>query len=384
MKTDAARRVVADDDKLLGIELLRFASALAVLIFHYQHLAFVGTTQVNFDITKQPFYSLLNFFYNYGFRGVQVFWCISGFIFFWKYGERISQAKLGGYSFFILRLSRLYPLHVATLLFMAAMQLVYFRQHNTYFVYASNDLQHFVLQLFMASNWGPMSSSWGPMVESFNGPIWSISIEVLVYGVFFLSLRYVSGSPLAIGLMAAISAAVVFLKISTHTAFSCAMFFYLGCMTAILYAKVRSAPTQRTLVTIAALLAIVGLATLKFFIDVKPMYFLVVFSPALIFLCTAHIKPSKFGAHLLTAAGSVTYSSYLLHVPLQISIVTYYGWAHRTLPFYSPSFFLVYLSVTLLLSYGCYKYFEVPAQNMLRKTLSSPRSETRAVAQLRP
>ena len=61
------------EDKLLGIELLRFASALAVLVFHYQHLAFVGTQQVNFEPTQQPFYSLLSFFYRYGFHGVQVF-----------------------------------------------------------------------------------------------------------------------------------------------------------------------------------------------------------------------------------------------------------------------------------------------------------------------
>ncbi len=71
------------DDKLIGIELLRFASAVAVLVFHYQHFAFSGGEQVNFVAREQPFYSVLHLFYNYGFYGVQVFWCISGFIFFW-------------------------------------------------------------------------------------------------------------------------------------------------------------------------------------------------------------------------------------------------------------------------------------------------------------
>ena len=141
-------------DKLLGIELLRFASAVAVLIFHFQHFAFVGTVQPGFTRPDQPFYPLLKLFYEYGFYGVQVFWCISGFIFFWKYGKQIAGKSIGAHAFFILRLSRLYPLHFITLLFVAAAQAVYFHLMQSSYVYSYNDGYHFLLQLFMASNWG--------------------------------------------------------------------------------------------------------------------------------------------------------------------------------------------------------------------------------------
>src|SRR5262245_41076944 len=99
MATSRPRTADSDDDKLLGIELLRFLSAVAVLIFHYQHLFFVGASQVDFDRTQQPFYRFLSLFYSYGFHGVQVFWCISGFIFFWKYGATVAQRKVDGRSF---------------------------------------------------------------------------------------------------------------------------------------------------------------------------------------------------------------------------------------------------------------------------------------------
>jgi peptidoglycan/LPS O-acetylase OafA/YrhL len=184
--------------------------------------------------------------------------------------------------------------------------------------------------------------------------------------------------------MTVISAAIVFLKISLHPAFSCAMFFYLGCLTAIVYAKVRHVPRDNLIVTVLALAAIVGLSALQFFITVKPMYYLLVLSPALIFLCTAYIRPSAAGARVLDAMGSVTYSSYLLHVPIQISVALCYGWMQQAIPFYSPVMFLAFMAVTLLLSLWCYRYFEVPAQRMVRKKLMRTPARTRAVAQSHP
>jgi peptidoglycan/LPS O-acetylase OafA/YrhL len=205
-----AERPPNQDNKLLGIELLRFLSSVAVLIFHYQHFAFVGTVETHFVASQQPFFSLFRLFYNYGFYGVEVFWCISGFIFFWKYSSVIANGTMTGYVFFVLRLSRLYPLHFVTLVFMALMQYVYFSQHSTYFVYPYNDLYHFLLQLGFASNWGVQRG------DSFNGPIWSISIEVLVYALFFISLKYASKRIIFIGAVALAAALIQVFKVSEH------------------------------------------------------------------------------------------------------------------------------------------------------------------------
>ena len=356
----AATTVSGGDDKLIGIELLRFASAVAVLVFHYQHFAVVGTVQTNFVASQQPFYSILRLFYSYGYYGVQVFWCISGFIFFWKYGQAISQRRISGYRFFILRWSRLYPLHFATLLIVAALQMVYLSINGAYYIYANNDFYHFVLQLFMASNWGFQKG------DSFNGPIWSISIEVLAYCVFFLGLRYVSGSTAFVILMTLLAAAVQLMHISSHPLFTCLMFFYLGGLTAIVYARVNRAARARLLVTGAALAGIAVACALPYFVTVKSMYILPVLSPALIFLCVTYVPSNKFSSGFLVAAGSMTYSSYLLHVPIQLAAATIATYAHLSFPIYHAWFFLAFLGVTLLLSFYCYKYFEIPAQNYLR------------------
>jgi peptidoglycan/LPS O-acetylase OafA/YrhL len=363
MTTPGTAQSSNDDTRIVGIELLRFASALAVLVFHYQHFSFVGTQEVRFIASAQPFYSVLRLFYQNGFYGVQVFWCISGFIFFWKYGTRIATHRIDGYTFLILRLSRLYPLHFLTLLFVAAAQLVYSAKMHVYFVYAANDLYHFVLQLFMASNWASQTP------ESFNGPIWSISVEVLVYALFFLSLRYISASMANLVVTAATCALIQVLKLSEHPVFNCLTFFYLGCITAAIYLRVRNAPRQRLLASVAALAAIVGVLVLGTHWHMTPKFMLIVLSPALIFLCVTHVRATPLSSRLLVPAGNMTYSSYLLHVPLQITVVTFCAYTGRVIPFYSGWFFVGYLVLILLLSIGSYKYIEMPLQTLLRTRL---------------
>src|SRR6266704_2885242 len=104
------KQQAGETNKLLGLELIRFMSAVALLVFHYQHFAFTGVMQpADFHRSDQPLYGILSFLYEYGFEGVRVFWCISGFIFFWIYRDSISGGLIRGRKFFLLRFSRLYP-----------------------------------------------------------------------------------------------------------------------------------------------------------------------------------------------------------------------------------------------------------------------------------
>jgi peptidoglycan/LPS O-acetylase OafA/YrhL len=354
----------SEDHKILGIELLRFLSSVAVLVFHYQHFLFVGQFPVGLRVSDQPLFGILGLFYVNGFYGVEVFWCISGFIFFWKYGRQLAEGAVSGYLFFVLRVSRLYPLHFATLLVVAALQWVYFAGHGYYFIYQYNDLYHFVLQLFMASNWGLQ------LGDSFNGPIWIISIEVLVYTLFFLSLRYVSTSPLFLACIAAAGALVQVLKLSGHPFFNCVMFFYLGCLTAVLHRRSAGVPSARRRTILVALSWMVLMLVTSHFVTIKANYFLVLFVPPLILFCVMSIPSSGWAEKLLVPAGNMTYASYLLHVPLQLATVLVCAWAGIHIPFYNSLVLVSFLVVTLALSHLTYEYFEMPAQKWLRRLLS--------------
>ena len=163
-------------ERLAGLELLRFISAFSVLVWHYQHFSIIGLNLVDFDRVSQSFYQILRIFYDFGYFGVQVFWCISGFIFFIKYGHAIRVGAVDARSFLIARFSRLYQLHFTTLIITLILQYGYTKFGNDYFVYGENDGRHFLLQILLASEWGFEAG------RSFNGPIWSVSVEVLVGG----------------------------------------------------------------------------------------------------------------------------------------------------------------------------------------------------------
>ena len=69
-------------NKLSGLEALRFLTAFAVLVFHYRHFAFVADKVVGLVPERLPLYGWLHAFHDFGVYGVWIFWCISGFIFF--------------------------------------------------------------------------------------------------------------------------------------------------------------------------------------------------------------------------------------------------------------------------------------------------------------
>ncbi len=345
--------------KLLGLELLRFVAAFAVLIWHYQHFAYVADKAVDLTRTSLPLYGLLQPFYEVGEYGVWLFWCISGYIFFWKYRDTIHDRTTDGWTFFVLRLSRLYPLHLATLALVAILQPVYFHLNGYFFVYQDNDIGHFLLQLVMASNWGFQSAL------SFDGPVWSISVEVLVYVLFFLLLRFGGKSAL---LNIAVIVGCVGAK---GQLFTCLSFFYVGGLAAI--ARRAIAPTAFRDTIDDRLGRRGAVPLLAWMLAFYPFggldYALFAYMPAVIFCLARDVRLSARAQRLIEAAGNMTYSSYLLHFPIQLLIVVGFSSFGAPIPLYDTKFFAVFVSATLLASYLTYRYFEAPAQNFIRGRL---------------
>jgi peptidoglycan/LPS O-acetylase OafA/YrhL len=362
--------------KLLGLEIIRFVAAFAVLVWHYQHFFYVADAPVDFVREQQPFYGLFKLFYDYGFYGVQVFWCISGFIFFWKYRDILADRLMSPGKFFVLRFSRLYPLHIVTLLLVAGLQMAYFSGHGYYMVYPFNDLKHFALQLFMASNWGLQDG------ESFNGPIWSVSIEVLVYLGFYLGLTLLGKSALiniavVVGCAAAKAAGV-------HTPIlDCFAVFYMGGLSAIALRHFGRTRLHRP-ITLAAWAVLVlvpvaavatGIASRGFF---APL-FLMCYVPVLLYVAATDVQVPPALQRAIEVLGNLTYASYLIHFPVQLCVAMAFGALGMAIPGDSPLLFIGFIGGTLLASYFVFKDFEMPAQRWLRNAYKGQRPLQAAV-----
>lgn len=352
------------ENKLLILEIIRFLSAFAVIVWHYNLFFFIEKNPTNILNENLPFYSFLRLFYNFGLEGVILFWGISGFIFFWKYDDLISQNLISAKKFFIYRFSRLYPLHFLTLCLVATSQYFFFLNQNYFFVYQINDFFHFFLQFFFVSNWGFEKG------YSFNGPIWSVSVEIVAYLIFFLSLK-------KFGKSISINVIIIFLcvllrifKLSSPITDCLTMFFICG-SAAIACKYIQNLYYKKLIYYFFLLLAIsIPLIIIKLELYVFS-HFLYVFEffyiPLILTLSAIEFKISDKFRSFIEAIGNTTYSSYLLHFPAQLLISLFCIIFNIEINIYNKLFFIIYILFIFIVSFITYRNFEKPVQSYIRK-----------------
>ena len=352
-------------ERLAGLELLRFISAFSVLVWHYQHFSMIGLNLVDFDRVGQPFYQTLRLFYDFGYFGVQVFWCISGFIFFIKYGHAIRVGAVDARSFLIARFSRLYPLHFTTLIITLILQYGYTKFGNDYFVYGENDGRHFLLQILLASEWGFEAG------RSFNGPIWSVSVEVLVYLIFFYSMKKF-GPSLWINIFIMIICVIIRLLGVKSNIVQCLAFFYLGGCAAVVYwvarGDDRSILAEYMLAGLSLLIFLIGLF-LGFFIIASYAAVTCIFFSVVLFWVAA-LNSGRVSLKLIGVVetlGNLTYASYLTHFPIQLAIAIWFRSIEKSVPYQHEGVLMLYVGSVFLTAYFVFEYFERPMQLAIRQ-----------------
>ena len=136
--------------KYYSLEFLRFLSSISVLLYHYRHfyspLNILSDEDYNFENEYLPFSKFLDVVYEYGFYGVHIFYVISGFVFAHVYLRVREQTSFKEFS--INRLSRLYPLHFATLIIVCLLQIMFLTNFGNFQFNYINDFYHFFFKFF--------------------------------------------------------------------------------------------------------------------------------------------------------------------------------------------------------------------------------------------
>jgi peptidoglycan/LPS O-acetylase OafA/YrhL len=253
----------------------------------------------------------------------------------------------------------------------ALLQPLYFNVNGSWFVYQNNDLAHFVLQLLMA---GTATSQ---DALSFNGPIWSVSVEVLVYFVFFVMLLATRSWLLNVALIA------FSLTIPGEIA-DCFGFFYAGGLAAMVRQSLQSSLARALAAEIAGWLSVVSLTCGYWLMGGRlesiGLLLLLICTPMLLYSLSREVVLPARLQRILEAAGNVTYSSYLLHFPIQLAMVLGFHVVQAPIPLYDDAFFGLFIGITLLASHFTYRYFEAPAQRLIRAALLPARGGIRRPA----
>ncbi|WP_375290433.1 acyltransferase family protein [Qipengyuania sp.] len=338
-----------------ALDLVRGVAALAVALYHYVHFFFPPGTEAPIagHAAHLPLSGMLSPFYNYGYIAVQIFWMISGFVFAAVYIGREATTR----SFVVSRFARLYPLHLITLLVVATLQYVRLASLGTFQIYIWNDTAHLLLQLIFASNWGLQNG------HSFNGPIWSVSVEVLIYAVFWLTLPFLYRR----GLIGPASACLI-----SHFIWAsglvgdfigqCAYYFFAGTAVYAAFFLLRKRPLLLPALGIGATMTVVVIVSAAPFgiSDILPM----ILPPSFLLLASFEYSAISKALQHVRWLGDSTYGIYLWHVPIQLLLLLVLdGLVGSRVVVSHPAFLLFYLTLLLTVARLSFIYIERPARS---------------------
>ncbi|CAB4046883.1 acyltransferase family protein [Paraburkholderia phenoliruptrix] len=164
-------------NKFVGLDVLRFALAVYLMVFHSIHQYPQYTTL--------PLVELANL----GGFATSSFFILSGFILAHVYFGRTTELRGGTREFFVKRLSNLYPVHLIALVLVLLVSVVGTRGFQQFAVMSLDDAEHFVtlgttetavnfvLNLFLLQVWYPLYGSVNP-------PSWSLATLFFFYLAF--------------------------------------------------------------------------------------------------------------------------------------------------------------------------------------------------------
>jgi peptidoglycan/LPS O-acetylase OafA/YrhL len=360
-------------NRLRELDSLRALAAIGVVGWHYTN---------HFGASPIPY--LMAPFYRHGELLVDFFFMLSGFVLarvYWNDQRSVTLANNVRD-----RIARMYPLHFATLCAVAVMQWILVnRLSSPPFVYVFNDTYDFVLNLLLLNRTGLESGF------SFNGPSWSISTEFVVNILFLAAIALPRGIARAglFGLFA-VSLAVILQNgvIGDRAMFGIRNDIFrtivgFVCGIALYNLNSRWLPRISLERGIADGLAVVAVSGFLYYCakgelaGLRDLAIVVICFPALI-IGAIHGWLVKWFLTLrpLVYLGTISYSIYLVHFPLQLAVHLASVVFLIQMPYHSAFFLVGFVFATVGLASITYHLIEVPGKNLLRRrrtaTLAEP------------
>ncbi|WP_122818803.1 acyltransferase family protein [Nocardioides pantholopis] len=351
--------------RLDSLTSLRFFAALLVLVHHAAFLLMPGTA-----VEKVT---------SVGYIGVGFFFALSGFVLTWSLGPAIARRHFYGR-----RAARIYPMHLVTALVAAVF---------LFLVGGDVGLGSSLLNLLLLQSWIPNER----YASSLNGVSWSLCCEAFFYALFPIlvrrirpvrRLRWLAGGVAVSLVVTAIAvAAVLPAELAQQFLYKCPPYrvgaFLLGIILATAFQRGYRSPvtvpaalfanavTYLLAMSLISVLPRVGVEPLRVYADLVTL-------PAALLLIVAAASADRAGCRSwlrtpwLVRLGEASFALYMVHYLLLLMWVELVGSssdAWRGLAAVCMS-----CIVSIGVSVAAYRWFERPAEAVLRRRIGGPRS----------
>jgi len=325
----------------------------ALLVACVWHIYFLTGGSRTGPLDGWPVFTWLH---NYGWTLVDLFFVVSGYIFSHVY---LDQGRLKGSlgAFALARFARLYPLHLATLLLMAA--LVPWGTPPS-LGYAANDAWHFGLNLLMLQDVGLDANL------SFNIPAWSLSIELICYAIF-AGLAVAGGKLLRFApYLLVVAGALATLpddRSFDHLARGLTGFF----MGHLMWRFRDGLGGMATVTLVGVIWLVLWYHPTTPFMNFGAYHSLVLW-PAVILLA---LRTPWFSSAPMRWLGERSYSIYLVHVPTYWALSVFVFGGQPVAENIAPLVMLCAWVIVLAVADLSYRHFECPARRWIRQWRTS-------------
>ncbi len=337
MEKSAIRRPDGEETgkRLASLDGLRGIAACA--------LAFVFHARLILTSSTNPFAGVpgLDWLQLYGWAMVDLFFVLSGFVFAHCYldGWRMRRG-VSGPSFVVARLARLWPLHLVTLAFAALL----LRELDST-TPANIVISALFGQVFLEEP-----------TNTLNGPAWSLSVEMICYGIFACA-AFAGGRWLRATCIIALAVGIASIAVYGGGALIGRGLagFFIGVIICRLLDRTARIPTWM----------LIACLCLAFVVPPRGSALIVTLClawPAAILLA---LRSRLLGTRVFTWIGDRSYTIYLVHVPIYLTAQAAVGERIGQSMLLTLTTLLMCWIVILVISNTLYRSFERPAQRAI-------------------
>lgn len=370
--------------RILELESVRGLAAMFVILLHF----FAWNPFIEIPIIQNS--TLM----------VELFFVLSGFVIFNAYAHKLNTPN-DVLNFQILRLGRLYPVHILFLvlfLLREVFKLMFEGPVGMHDIrvsaFGENTLQAFFEHVFLLQAVLPTGNAY-----TFNIPAWSISVEFYTYFLFAVIVLCFSQRKMWVfGFLALVS--IIMLSSQQTFGFEwlvrCIAGFFLGCLLANIVKKIK--------LTVTRYASFLALASLFLFLHFKPVdqlnvwiYFFSILLIATLILAPNGYLNGVLKMKPLVWLGEMSFSIYMSHYFVLFLVTNYFKrvlkypdildasgtWVPDFSTYTSVCALILFVLITILVAEFVYVFIELPLRIKVRDYVNSDVSYRKELVMLK-